>query len=115
VTPHMIAILSVVASIVIMCPVSLAIGFLHEELLPAPAFSSDAYQKPWPPRRLLRLRLHRCLTWVGLRTRLRASLVLRAVHALNPFLTPCADPKGSAKYCVSCATFTPLNSMMLKE
>jgi hypothetical protein len=51
----MIAILLVIASTVIVCAVSLAIGFLREEVLPAPDFSSDAYQKPWPPRRPLRL------------------------------------------------------------
>jgi hypothetical protein len=55
VTPHMTAIVLVVASTLIMSVVSLAIGFLHGDDLPAPDFSWDAYQKPWPPRWPLRL------------------------------------------------------------
>ena len=45
----MTAIVLVVASTMIMSAVSLALGFLHGEALPALDFSWDTYRKPWPP------------------------------------------------------------------
>jgi hypothetical protein len=54
-TSHVTAIVLVVASSMIMSAVSLTIGFLREEDLPAPDFWWDAYRKPWPPRRPVRL------------------------------------------------------------